>query len=149
MQSKSPEDVLHEAVLMVLDQNADIKSLDDVLRYEHNEYYVLLDRNADRNLFAITVNQNGEIVFTELTTNNVHNQYYVFDRFVCQRFRLYSAEEQLQIQKLAYKILMFCRERMNDDQLDNLQSSPKRFRDEIDQYDIDDYSRMKMARFRH
>ena len=44
---------------------------------------------------------------------------------------------------------MFCRERMNDDQLDNYQSSPKRFRDEIDQYDIDDYSRMKMARFRH
>ena len=86
MQSKSPEDVLHEAVLMVLDQNAKIESLDDVLRYERNEYYVLRDRNADRNLFAITVNQNGEIVFTELTTNNVHEQYSVFDRFVCQRF---------------------------------------------------------------
>ena len=149
MESKSPEDVLHEAVLMVLDQNAEIESLDDVLRYERNEYYVLRDRNADRNLFNIKVDQNGEIVFTELTTNNVHNQYYVFDRFVCKRFRLYSAEEQVQIQKLAHKILMCCKEKMNDDQLDNYQLSPKRFRDEIDQYDILDYSRMKMARFHH
>ena len=74
-ESKSPEDVLHEAVLMVLDQNAEIESLDDVLRYERNEYYVLHDRNAHRNLFNIKVDQNGEIVFTKLTTNNVHNQY--------------------------------------------------------------------------
>ena len=109
--------VLHEAVLMVLDQNAEIESLDHVSRYKHNQYYVLRDSKARRNLFQVAVNTKEEIVFTELTTNNVHIQYSVFDIFVCKRFLLYSAEEQLQIQQLANKILMFCKERMNNEEL--------------------------------
>jgi len=117
MQSKSPEDVLHEAVLIVLDQNAEIESLDHVSRYEHNEYYVLRDHNADRNLFGITVNKKNEIVFTELTRNNVHIQYSVFDIFVCKRFLLYSKEEKQQIETLAQLIYKFCIERINNPSL--------------------------------
>ena len=117
MQSKSPEDVLHEAVLMVLDEFSSISTLDHVTRWKHLDYYILRDRKADRNLFKIKVDQLGKINFVEYATNNVHREHSVFHTFVCQPLPLYSREEKQQIETLSQIIYKFCIERMNNPSL--------------------------------
>ena len=117
MQSKSPEDVLHEAVLMVLDEVPSISTLDHVPRWKQLDEYILRDRKAERNLFKIKVDPLGRINFIEYATNNVHREYSVFHTFVCQPLRLYSKEEKQQIETLAQLIYKFCRERMNNEEL--------------------------------
>jgi isopentenyl diphosphate isomerase/L-lactate dehydrogenase-like FMN-dependent dehydrogenase len=117
MQSKSPEDVLHEAVLMVLDQNAEIKSLEPVLAFKNYSRYVLRDSQANRNLIKISTDGLNHIVFTELTPNNVHGQWQNFYAFKIQRHMLYSPEERHQIETLAGLIKKFCEERMYNAQL--------------------------------
>jgi len=117
MQSKSPEDVLHEAVLMVLDKVSSISTLDHVPRWKHLDYYIFRDREAKRNLFKIEVDQRGKINFVEYATNNVHREHSVFHTFICQPLPLYTREEKQQIETLAELIFQFCRERMNNPSL--------------------------------
>ena len=117
MQSKSPEDVLHEAVLMVLDEFPSISTLDHVTRWKHLDYYILRDRQADRNLFKIKVEPLGRINFIEYATNNVHREHSVFHTFICQPLPLYSREEKQQIETLSQIIYKFCIERMNNPSL--------------------------------
>ena len=117
MQSKSPEDVLHEAVLMVLDKFRSISTLDHVPRWKHLDYYIFRDRKADRNLFKINVDPLGRINFIEYATNNVHREHSVFHTFICQPLPLYSREEKQQIETLAELIYEFCIERMNNEAL--------------------------------
>ena len=104
MQSKSPEDVLHEAVLMVLDEVPSISTLDHVPRWKHCSEYLLCDRKTHRNLLKLKVDHSGRINFIEYATNNVHRENSVFHTFVCQPLRLYSREEKEQIETLAQLI---------------------------------------------
>lgn len=117
MQSKSPENVLHKAVLMVLDKVSSISTLDPVPRWKYLDYYIFRDREAKRNLFKIEVDQQGKINFVEYATNNVHREYSVFHTFICQPLPLYSIEEKQQIETLAELIYEFCIERMNNEAL--------------------------------
>ena len=118
MQSKSPEAVLHAAVSKVLKENAEnIKSLDHFLEYKINYEYILRDVKAKRNLIKISTNGLNTIVFTELTPNNVHEQWQNFYGFKFQNYRLYSPEERHQIETLAELIKAFCKERMYNEEL--------------------------------
>ena len=117
MQSKSPEDVLHEAVLMVLDEVPSISTLDHVPRWKRCPEYLLRDRKADRNLFKIKVEPLGRINFIEYATNNVHREHSVFHTFICQPLPLYTREEKQQIETLYQLIYEFCIERMNNPSL--------------------------------
>ena len=116
-ESKSREDALHEAVLMVLDEVSSISTLDHVPRWKHCSEYLLCDRKAQRNLFKMKVDQLGKINFIEYATNNVHREYSVFHTFVCQPLPLYSREEKQQIETLSQIIYKFCIERMNNEAL--------------------------------
>ncbi len=117
MQSKSPDDVLHEAVLMVLDEVPSISTLDHVTRWKRCPEYILRDSKAKRNLLKIRVDPLGKINFIEYATNNVHRENSVFHTFICQPLLLYSREEKQQIETLSQIIYKFCIERMNNPSL--------------------------------
>ena len=135
MQSKSPENVLHKAVLMVLDKVSSISTLDPVPRWKYLDYYIFRDREAKRNLFKIEVDQQGKINFVEYATNNVHRENSVFHMFVCQPLRLYSTEEKQQIKTLAELIYTFCKERMNNEALFLKRPQQQPAGDEYDYFD--------------
>ena len=135
MESKSPEDVLHEAVLMVLDEVSSISSLDHVPRWKRLDEYILCDRKAQRNLFKIKVDPLGRINFIEYATNNVHRENSVFHTFICQPLRLYSTEEKQQIKTLAELIYTFCKERMNNEDLFLKRPQQQPAGDEYDYFD--------------
>ncbi len=135
MQSKSPENVLHEAVLMVLDKVSSISTLDPVPRWKYLDYYIFRDSEAKRNLFKIEVDQQGKINFVEYATNNVHREYSVFHTFICQPLPLYSREEKQQIETLAELIYKFCKERMNNEELFLKRPQQQPARDEYNYFD--------------
>jgi hypothetical protein len=144
---RSEGSLLKQAVLLALARNWNINTMEDIPSYTYLDNYILRDRKSDKSLIGIVLKFN-DIEFTEYTNKTQYNPYYKFQTFKCKQYPIDSTEDKQQIEHLANLILKFCIERMNDHQLDNHQSSPKRFRDEIHQYNFDDYSRMKMGRFR-
>jgi hypothetical protein len=147
---RSQGSLLKQAVLLALGHDSKIISMDDIPSYTYLDNYILCERKSDQSLIGIKTDFSN-IQFTEHTNNTKYRKYSIFHTFKCQQYPIDSEKDKQQIEHLANLILKFCRERMNDNQLDNFQSSPKRSRAEIDLDDFDDYidgySRMKMARF--
>ncbi len=148
---RSEGSLLKQAVLLALGHDSKIISMDDIPSYTYLDNYILCERKSKQNLIGIKIDFSN-IQFTEHTNNTKYRKYSIFHTFKCKQYSIDSREDNQQIEHLVSLILNFCRERMNYNQLDNFQSSPKRSRAEIDLDDIDDYidgySRMKMGRFR-
>ena len=147
---RSQDSLLKQAVLLALARNWNINTMEDIPSYTYLDNYILCDRKRNQSLIGIEP-KFSNIQFTEHTNNTKYRKYSIFHTFKCQQYPIDSEKDKQQIEHLASLILNFCRERMNDNQLDNFQSSLKRSRAEIDLDDINDYidgySRMKMARF--
>ena len=103
---------LHEAVLLALDSNSDIKTMDPVFRWKSSEYYVFCERRGS-DLFGVDNTLFSNIQFTEYSSNTRHRIYSVFHTFVCKQYPKDSTEDKRQIQELADLILRFCKERMH------------------------------------
>ena len=144
---RSQGSLLKQAVLLALGHDSKIISMDDIPSYTYLDNYILCERKSEQNLIGIKTNFSN-IQFTEHTNNTKYRKYSIFHTFKCKQYPIDSREDKQQIEHLTNLILKFCIERMNVNQLDNHQSSPKRFRDEKHQYNFDGYSRMKMGWFR-
>ena len=110
---RESHDVLHEAVLLALDLDWDIKTMDTVFNNMSSEYYIICERKgSQRSLFGVKTKLSNNIQLTEYSSNTEHNLYDVFHTFKYKQYQKNSTEDKQQIQELANLILQFCRERM-------------------------------------
>ena len=143
---RSEGSLLKQAVLVALGHDSNIISMDHIPSHTYLHNYILCERKSKQNLIGIKIDFSN-IQFTEHTNNIKYRKYSIFHTFKCKQYPIDSREDNQQIEHLVSLILNFCRQRMNDKQLDNHQSSPKRFRDNIDQFNFNNFSRMKMSWF--
>lgn len=110
---RESHDVLHEAVLLALELNWDIKTMNPVFNHTYSDYYIICESADSHNsLFKIQATLSDSIESIEFRTNTEHKQYSVFHSFEYKQYQKDTAEDRQQIHELAHLILQFCKERM-------------------------------------
>jgi hypothetical protein len=118
---RPPVSLLKKAVLLNLEMNWSIKTLELPLNHVRNmeymqrmaansypDYYIIRDKKSEQIIFKIEIYLSN-IEFSEY--NPYNTQWSTFHTFVCQQYPIDSKEDQLQIEYLDKLIAKFIRER--------------------------------------
>ena len=134
---RSPVSLLKKAVLLALDRNWEIKTLElplgnvrvikiteKMAANSHPDLYLIRERESERIVFKIEIYLSN-IEFSEYNPHNT--QWSIFHTFICQQYPIDSKEDILQIEHLSKLILQFYRDRRNYEYFDSQMSDSDDF----------------------